>query len=136
MVLIPRPLYTAPELIKSVSAVVPRAPRQPSIMPSSVAKRKRSPLKAPAAAPGPLNTWPVGDRVPPPAFGKLTTSPCLTPEPLYSVAVPVLLSETQNGVVGPKEIPHGLTSWASVLAAIPEMSEERFDWTNWLMGPA
>jgi len=34
-------------------------------------------------------------------------------------------SETQNGVVGPKDIPQGLTSNGSVTAAVPGTSETK-----------
>ena len=66
----------------------------------------------------PLKTVPVGTE-----FAGGVTITCwrpsgrtLTPAPLYRVANPVPLSETQNGVA-PWEIPQGLTRSASTNAA-------------------
>jgi hypothetical protein len=57
-------VYAAPlaELSISVSAVVPRAPRQPAMVPPSVAKRKMSagPPKFVNGAPLLLKATPVG----------------------------------------------------------------------------
>src|SRR5436305_11103908 len=122
------PLKIAPfDAGNSVSAVVPRAPRHPVIVPSSLEKMKMSLLNLPV----PLNTCPVGADTPPPGAGMVTTSPCFAPVALYSVVTPLPLSEIQNGEpvacpLVPKEIPHGLTSCGSVLAASPGMSDTRF----------
>src|SRR5450755_1396628 len=94
-------------MVKRVSAVVPRALRQPAIVPFSDANTKRSPLKDAV----PLNTCPVTGSEP---VGIATTSPCLTPSELYSVAWPEPLSETQNGLVAENEMPQGLTRSGSV----------------------
>ena len=43
----------------------------------------------------------------------------------YSVVKPLLLSEIQNGLPGIIAMPQGFTSLASVLAAIPAVSDTR-----------
>src|SRR5438132_13614957 len=45
--------------------------------------------------------------------------------PVERVDTPVPLSDTQNGFVGPNDIPHGFFRCESVTAAIPGMSETR-----------
>ena len=47
-----------------------------------------------------------------PAWGIVTTSGIAAPVPPYSVAVPVPLFPTQNGV-GPNPMPHGFTRFGS-----------------------
>src|SRR4051812_37063591 len=77
-----------------------------------------------------LNTCPVG--APP---GMLTVSTLATGDsglptaPLYSVVTSAPLSETQTGVLGPRDIPHALTSDGSVSWATPGWSETRFSCT-------
>src|ERR1039457_6003659 len=105
-VVIASPLYTAPATLESCSALVPSAPLHPSMLPASDAKRNESPLNEPV----PLNTCPVIGSEP----GIETISPCFTPAPLYSVAFPAPLSDTQNGLAALNEIPHGLIRSASV----------------------
>src|SRR6266478_2921096 len=121
-----RPVYTEFGLMKSVSAVVPRALRQPSMFPLSVAKINRSPLK-----PVPeLKTTPVGFP------GTFTIRPCLTPAPLYKVDRLAPLSDTQNGEVGANARPHGFCRDASVVWAMPGTFETRLVWENPVIGPA
>src|SRR5439155_23775716 len=112
--------------MKSVSAVVPRALRQPSMFPLRVAKMNRSLLK-----PVPeLKTTPVGFP------GTLTIKPCLAPAPLYRVDRLTLLSATQNGEVGLNARPHGFCRDASVVRAMPGTLETRLVWANPVIGPA
>src|ERR1017187_1793138 len=113
-VVIASPLYTALDTLESCSALVP--PLHPSMLPSSDAKRNTSPLNELV----PLNTCPVIGSAP----GIETTSACFTPAPLYSVASPVPLSDTQNGLPPLSEIPQGLIRSASVTLVT------RFVWTR------
>src|SRR6187399_896798 len=90
----------------STSALVPRAPRQPEKVPSSLTNRKASPLKADV----PLNTWPVTE----PSPGMVTVSASLvvawvTGLTLYTVDVPAPFEETQNGLVAERDRPQALT---------------------------
>src|SRR5258706_10739890 len=73
----------------------------------------------------PLKTCPVGAPLPPSPPGMETTRDWGVPVLSYSVATPLALSETQNGVAGPSEIPHGFTRFGSVCAAGMEPSETR-----------
>src|ERR1043165_7887468 len=128
---IARPLNTDPpaELSTRTAPDVPSEPCQPMIVPSSVAKRKRSFKKVPEP---PLNTVPVGvDWVPtgdPGAGGMVTTSPCFVPSPAYNVARPAALSAIQNGVVGPNEMPQGLRRSGSIMLAGTAPSDTRLVW--------
>jgi hypothetical protein len=61
-----------------------------------------------------------------PGGGTVTTSGMISPAPLYSVAKPVLLSETQNGEPELNDTPHGLAKFGSVVFAIPGISDTRF----------
>src|SRR5262245_52844263 len=127
------PLYTAlrPELSTAITALVElTAELQLRIVPSSVTKRNGGELSEIKKSPVSLKTIPVG--VPPVGLvgvGMVTTSgetrgkAC--PRPLYSVDTPPLLSATQNGEVGPKARPQGLTRFGSVKRATPSMSETR-----------
>src|SRR5271166_5445957 len=123
-----RPLNTefAPELSTLRTALVPFEPCHEEMVPSSVAKMKFAGLG--------LKTWPSGAAVPvdPMGGGMVTTSERGVPVLLYNVASPVPLSETQNGLVGEKDTPHGLTRLGSVHAARPGMSETRFCWLKLL----
>src|SRR5207237_9643646 len=106
---------------------------QTLIVPSSVANKKMAPPDSPFAEttnwPVLSKTVPVGADPLPPAGGGITTPFCRNgagdPSGSHSVLRPVPLSAIQNGLVGPKEIPHGFTSLESVCAARPEMSETR-----------
>src|SRR5256885_12888034 len=101
----------------SVSAVVPSEPRQPDTLPSSLTKRKRLPLNAPAAV-APLKTCPVGLPAPGIATVRLTLVVAwVAGLTRYSVDVPAPLDETQNGLVGANEMPQALTSPGSVICA-------------------
>src|SRR5206468_11420565 len=85
----------------------------PAMVPSSVAKMKMLlpvlPFSVTLKPPPPLKTTPVG--VPPVGLpvGEGMFTPCegfvvrgiFTPWPVYKVETPALLSETQNGEVGP-----------------------------------
>ena len=70
------------------------------MMPFSDANRNVSPLNELV----PLNTWPV---IAVPPAGIETTRACFTPALLYSVALPVPLSETQNGLLERTRFPKG-----------------------------
>ena len=56
----------------------------------------------------------------------MTTNPSLSPAPLYSVASPVPLSDTQNGEMGLNDTPQGLAKSGSVVFAIPGISDTKF----------
>src|SRR4051794_34297744 len=105
--------------------------------PSSLAKMKTD---AAGALPGAetlkavlsvLKTCPVGAACPPAVVGVIATTRwaaggggCWTPFPSYSVATPAPLSEIQNGVVGPNEMPHAFTKcgswWAAGMSGVLE----------------
>src|ERR1700749_4572354 len=70
-------------------------------------------------APAELNTWPVG----PP--GTETGACAVAPVPLYTVDTFDAASDTQNGLVAEKEMPHGFLRLGSVTAARPGTSEMR-----------
>ena len=53
------------------------------------------------------------------------------PSPSYRVETPVPLSDTQNGPVGPSEMPQGLTRFGSVCLAGTEPSETRLVCSYW-----
>src|ERR1700761_8003520 len=78
-----------------------------------------------------LNTCPVGvpPLLSPPAAGMVIAAcPAAAsgvPEPLYSVARPLPLSETQNGEVGDMEMPQGLIRLGSITAAGTAPSDTR-----------
>src|SRR5689334_18181759 len=110
-----------------VCTLVP--PDQPTIAPVWVAHRKRATavvlfgagiLKSVV----PLNTVPVGE-----PGGMVTVSATfvrgVVTSPEYKVALPLTLSETQNGLVGLNVMPHGLTRSGSVMLATPGRSETR-----------
>src|SRR5438876_3685365 len=111
---------------------------QPAIVPSSVAKRTKAGPELPfsemtksgEAGSKVLKAWPVGAATAPtPAEGGAgiaTTRGCGLPAPSYSVATPAWLSDTQIGLRGPTEVPHGFFRFGSVWAARPGMSETRF----------
>src|SRR5579862_8340466 len=111
---------------------------QPAIVPSSVAKRKKAGPETPSfeitksvdVGSSVLKAWPVGaPTAPAPAeagAGIATTRGCGLPAPSYSVVTPAWLSETQMGVPGPTDVPHGFLRLGSVCAASPGMSETRF----------
>src|ERR1700687_3483201 len=124
MVPIARPLYTAPEAELSAirAAAIPDV--HAAIVPSSVANMKCEPPKSPEL---PLNTCPVGAEggTPRVGGGTVTTNGIMLPAPLYSVATPVWLSDTQNGEVGANDTPHGLTKFGSVVTATPGISDTR-----------
>ena len=85
--------------------MVPRAPRQPEMVPSSLTNKNRSPLKPVP----PLKACPVTL----PSPGIVTTRFCLVAtfvvgSTTYKVETPVPLSEIQNGLVPEAEIPQGL----------------------------
>ena len=105
---------------------------QPEIVPSSVANRKRlgavTPL-AEMANPGPpLKTVPVGLAPDPSAEGTVTVSGTTCAPPSKRLETPVPLSANQNGPVGLKEMPQGLTRLGTVMSANPGRSEARFTW--------
>src|SRR5678816_203341 len=105
-------MYTAPSLVARTSAFVPRLPRHPEIVPSSVTKRKMSPAKVP-----PENTWPLT-----PSPGTATTKSSLVIVLFvteYKVATPVPLSLTQNGLEALNDIPQGFTRFGSSITARP-----------------
>ena len=99
----------------NTSAVVPSAPRQPEMVPSSLTNMKASPLKLPEM---PANTWPVTL----PSPGMVTTSGVMEVMlvaglTVYKVDTPVPLSDTQNGELAECEMPHALTRFRSVIWA-------------------
>src|SRR6266550_5436877 len=110
---------------------------QPAMVPSSVANRKKAGPELPffvitksdEAGSKVLNAWPVGaPTAPAPAdggAGMSTLSAWGLPSPSYRVAAPAWLSETQIGVPGPTDVPHGFFRFGSVWAARPGMSETR-----------
>src|SRR4051794_39986002 len=64
--------------------------------------------------------------------GMLTTSGTIAfgvagGAPAYSVAVLVPALDTQSGLVGRNDMPHGFTRWGSVSVAMPGMSDTTFD---------
>src|ERR1700677_4881759 len=119
---IAQPVYTAPdfELSNRIDALVPLTPSfHPEITPSSEQNMKSAGLpawtsKAFVLEANVLNTTPVtGPAVPAfPAWGIVTISGIAAPVPPYSVAVPVPLFPTQNGV-GPNPLPHGFIRFGS-----------------------
>src|SRR5262249_55812100 len=100
------PLKTAPSTVAPSSECVPSAVGfQPLIVPLSAAKMNRAEPLLPVGPvrlkpPPPLKTTPVGA-----PLMMLTTSPCLTPLPLYSVDLSVPLSDTHHGPVGGAAMP-------------------------------
>src|SRR5207247_11301094 len=131
------PLYTAPEAELSTARIAlfkSTAGLKPLIVPSSVANRKTAPPESPISETTNVSvlskTVPVGADPLPPAGGGITTPFCRNgaadPSGSYSVLRPVPLSAIENGLVGPKEMPHGCTSLGSVCAASPDMSETRW----------
>src|SRR6478672_701973 len=113
---------------------------QPTIVPSSVAKRKKAGPELPffeitksdELGSKVLNACPVGaPTAPVPADGGAgiaTTRGWGLPAPSYSVATPAWLSDTQIGLPGPTDVPQGFFRFASVCAASPGISETRFVW--------
>src|SRR6266705_4885596 len=114
---------------------------QPDIVPSSVAKMKRlgpdpfGPVTTKSLVP--LKILPVGAEVVPaglPPGGGMVTTSCIggeptwsaVPSPLYTVATPVPLSETHQGLVGLCDRPQELTRFGSWNLAILGRSETRF----------
>src|SRR5437899_1977635 len=81
-----------------------------------------------------LVATPVGDDMPPPCAGIVTTrgdpdeSGC--PFPSLVVALPDPLSEIQMPLLRPNAIPQGFTKLGSVICAIPGTSETRLVWVN------
>src|SRR6476646_5685628 len=105
-----------------IGAVVPCDGFQAAIVPPSVANiNVAGPPLVNENSLVELNTCPVA--LPP---GIATTSPCGVPVPSYKVVLPVTWFDTQNGVDGPNEIPHGFFRLASVWAASPETFDARF----------
>src|SRR6516165_5235357 len=70
-----------------------------------------------------LATMPVGSADPLTPAGMLTTRGWRKPVPSYNVEVWVRLFATHTGAPGAITIPHGLTSFASVVAAVTAPSE-------------
>src|ERR1700745_3963808 len=115
---------------------------QPAMVPSSVAKRKKAGpdlpffeiTKSDEAGSNVLKACPVGaPTAPSPADGGAgisTLSACGLPAPSYRVAAPAWLSDTQIGLPGPTEVPHGFFRFGSVCAARPGMSDTRVVWTE------
>src|SRR5262245_17878345 len=110
-------------------------PFQATMVPSSVAKRKRAGLPLSMNPLDVLNTVPVGvpdDPVGSGGDGMPTTSKLIdtgvlfAPGTVYSVDTLAPLSEIQKGLVELSEMPQGLTRWGSVTAATPGKSETRF----------
>src|SRR5882724_2338836 len=111
---------------------------QPSMVPSSVANRKKAGPERPSlvitksgeAGSKVLNAWPVGAPTAPcPADGGAgmpTTRGWGLPAPSYSVVTPAWLSDTQIGVPGPTDVPQGFFRFGSVCSAKPGTSETRF----------
>src|SRR4029077_2623088 len=99
---------------------------QPAIVPSSVANRKKAGPETPFFAitksdelgSKVLNACPVGAATAPlPAEGGAgiaTTRGCGLPAPSYSVVTPAGLSDTQIGVPGLTDVPHGFFRFGSV----------------------
>src|SRR5882724_7314242 len=116
----------------------PAAPFQPTITPCSLAKIKLAgdvprrkevvSLKiTPVGAPGPNALFPhccvgAGTLAGP---GILTMRLIALPFPSNSVESPVLLSDTQKGLVGEATSPQGLTRHGSRRSASPVMSDTR-----------
>src|SRR6185503_4033964 len=125
---IARPLYTAP-LAELSTAITMGAPRNPEIVPSSLAKMKRAglvpaPLVTTKLVP-PLNTRPVGALCPPPVPGTTKTAGMVAVPTLYSVERPVPLSEIHHGDVALDTSPHAFTRFESSLSAAPGTSDSR-----------
>src|SRR6478672_5285413 len=72
-----------------------------------------------------LKTIPVGAAFTP---GMLTTRARFTPPASYKVDLAFPLSETHQGLVGERAMPHGLTKSESVNVAIPGTLDTRFCW--------
>src|SRR5262245_20301352 len=95
------------------------------MIPSRLAKMKRAGPVLTRKSVVLLNTWPVGDPcVRPGAGGMVTVSEAFAavlPSALlvYRVVTPVRWSETQNGVIGPKETPQGFFRLASTTTGAP-----------------
>src|SRR6516225_9358947 len=92
----------------------------PAVMaPSSESKMKRPGLPSTATpVPAMFATMPVGVDFPVLAAAAGTVNdPTFMPLALYNVVMPELLSAIQNGLVGKKAIPHGLTRFGSTFAA-------------------
>src|SRR6185437_15614706 len=110
---------------------------QPAIVPSSVANTKKAGPELPCflitksceAGSNVLNAWPVGaPTAPSPAdggAGMSTLSAWGLPAPSYRVVAPAWLSDTQIGLPGPTDVPHGFFRLGSVCAARPGISETR-----------
>src|SRR5262249_22703481 len=107
------------------------APLNPEMVPSRVAKMNVAALPGAISkvpAPYPLQTWPVGVPVLPlfaDEDGTWTTSAFGTPAVLYSVLVPFVVLDTQNGLAGDADIPQVPTRFGSVLSATPAVSATR-----------
>ena len=119
-----------------VALVPPTLGFHPAIVPSSVANRNKALPVLPVLASVTkksegvvLKTVPVG--VPPvgaSGAGMATMSGTAVPSPRYRVETPALLSDTQIGLVGLDESPHGLTRFLSVNFASPRVSDTRLVW--------
>src|ERR1700758_4367261 len=88
-------------------------------VPSSLAKIKRAALGGPTPLfttkpVPPLKTTPVGLPCAPPAPGTVKVATIASVATLYSVVLPVPLSEIHQGVVGPETSPQALTRFESV----------------------
>src|SRR5437868_3224374 len=108
----------------------------PAIVPSSVANSSVpgallpfAEMTKPVVA---LVTTPVGADAPEPPGAGIVIVPGATgcPVPSRLVDFPDPFSEIQSPLLSPKAIPHGLTRFGSVLAAIPGRSETRFVCVN------
>src|SRR5258708_11928251 len=130
-----RPLYTAPDDERSTimtPCVRSTVGFHPTMVPSSVEKMNDAGMPGAALKDEvPLNIAPVGA---PPVLAvgvaMATINALATPLPLYSVDKPVLLSDTQNGLVGEATNPHGFTRPGSTLSAMPGRSETRLCCAN------
>ena len=111
----------------STVKMVEAPPVHAEIVPSSVSNMK-IPGWPFTLKPAPLGgaTIPVGVAGFELPFGGATVNePFKAPFWSYSVVKPLLLSEIQKGLPGIKAMPQGFTSLASVLAAIPAVSDTR-----------
>ena len=122
------PLYTAP-LAELSTAITTGVPRNPEIVPSSLAKMKRAgPVPAPLFTTKPvppLKTTPVGALCWPIAPGTVTISGMVPPPTLYTVERPFPLSEIHHGDIGLETSPQALTRLVSTRSAGTDPSDTR-----------
>ena len=111
----------------------------PEIVPSSVAKMNKAGAELPFwLTTNPLVgllTWPSGAERVNPGGGVAgaaieTVSATGAPAAVYKVASPTLLSEIQNGLAAPKEMPHGLERFGSTFNAAGRPRLVKLAWSS------